>query len=184
MKSKTIKIIILLIIIIIVFNIKGIIKIFYPMKYSSYVFKYSSEYKLDPYLVAAVIRTESNFNNKAKSNKGAYGLMQITGETAEWSSKQMGIKEFKSSDLYDPEYNIRMGCWYLRNLADEFKDDPKLYLAAYNGGRGNVQKWLNSSKHSKDGKNLNYIPYKETDQYVKKVMTDYNVYKRLYKQNQ
>ncbi|WP_234121488.1 lytic transglycosylase domain-containing protein [Clostridium hydrogenum] len=180
MKSKIIKIIIVLFIIILVLNAKSIIKLFYPMKYSAYIYKYSAENNLDPYMVASVIRTESNFNIKAKSNKDAYGLMQMTPDTGEWVAQKMGIKNFKLDDLYNPECNIKMGCWYLRNLADEFNNDPKLYLAAYNGGRGNVQKWLNDKNHSKDGKNLHYIPYKETDRYVKKVMVDFDVYKKLY----
>lgn len=180
MKSRLIKIILLFVVILLVLNAKSIVKVFYPLKYSTYISKYSRENNLDPYMVAAVIRTESNFNPRAKSNKDAYGLMQITPETAEWVSNKMKLKDFEMSKLYEPEYSIKMGCWYLRDLANEFNNDPKLYLAAYNGGRGNVEKWLNDSKHSSDGKNLHYIPYKETDKYIKKVMTDYNVYKKLY----
>ena len=81
--------------------------------------------------------------------------------------------------LFDPEINIEFGCWYLNNLLSEF-DDLSLALAAYNGGSGNVTKWLNDPEYSSDGENLTYIPFKETKKYVDKVSTRYNVYKFLY----
>ncbi len=180
MKYKNLRIIFLLIVIIasVTLNIKNIGKHFYTIKYSDYVYKYSTKYKLDPYFVAAVIRTESNFNPKAKSNKDAYGLMQITSSTGQWAATQMGIKNFASNNLYDPEYNINMGCWYLGNLRDEFKD-LDIVAAAYNGGSTNVRKWLGSAKHSTDGK-LHYIPFPETDKYVKRIRFSHNMYKWLY----
>lgn len=166
--------------IILIINAKNIVKSFFPLKYSENIIKYSQEYSLDPFLVAAVIKTESNFDEGAKSSKNAYGLMQITPDTAEWAAKKMEINSFKGEMLYNPDFNIRMGCWYLNNLSEEFDDNTELVLAAYNGGRGNVQKWLKNSDHSADGKNLQYIPFKETDKYVKKVKVNYNVYKYLY----
>lgn len=181
MNYKNLRIILLLVIIVasVAFNIKNIGKYFYPIKYSSYVYKYSAKYNLDPYFVAAVIRTESNFNPNAKSNKDAYGLMQITSSTGQWASAKMGNSGFNANNLYDAEYNISMGCWYLGNLRDEFKD-LDLVAAAYNGGSGNVRKWLSSAKHSIDGKKLHYIPFPETDKYVKKIRFSYNLYKWIY----
>lgn len=158
----------------------NLIKHFYPYKYSDYIIKYSKENNLDPLFVAAVIKTESDFNENALSNKNAYGLMQITEETAQWSSQKMGIVNFNLYMLNDPELNIKIGCWYLDNLNQEFKNFD-LVLAAYNGGRGNVEKWLKDSNHSIDGKNLQYIPFKETDKYVKRVNVNYSIYKFLYK---
>ena len=156
------------------------VKYFFPLNYPEYIVKYSQKYKLDPYLVAAVIKTESNFDEGAKSNKNAYGLMQITPDTAQWAAEKMNINNFKTQMLYNPEFNIRMGCWYLDNLKEEFNNNMEVVLAAYNGGRGNVQKWLKSTEHSADGKNLHYIPFKETDKYVKKVKVNYSIYKYLY----
>ncbi|NMM64421.1 lytic transglycosylase domain-containing protein [Clostridium sp. P21] len=166
--------------IILLMNAKNIVKYFYPLKYAESIVKYSYKYDLDPYLVAAVIKTESNFNKNAKSNRNAYGLMQITPDTAEWAAEKMNVKNFKTDMLNDSDFNIKMGCWYLDNLKDEFDNNVDLVLAAYNGGRGNVQKWLKSAEHSSDGKKLQYIPFKETDKYVKKVKVNYNVYKCLY----
>jgi soluble lytic murein transglycosylase len=174
------RVIVLILFIILITNVKNIAKVFFPFKYSSYIIKYSQQYNLDPYLVAAVVKTESNFNESARSNKNAYGLMQITPDTAQWAAEKMNIKNFNITMLNDPEFNIRMGCWYLNNLNTEFKYNTEVVLAAYNGGRGNVQKWLKSSEHSSDGKTLKYIPFKETDKYVKKVRVNYRIYKYLY----
>lgn len=175
---------IVILILIIILNFYNIAKFFYPIKYPDYISKYSKEYNLDPYFVTAVIKTESNFDENAQSSKNAYGLMQITAGTGEWAAKEMKLEKYNNDLLIDPEYNIRMGCWYLSDLKKQFNNNDTLVLAAYNGGRGNVQKWLNSCEHSQDGKNLSYIPFKETDQYVKKVNVNYKIYKYLYTNNQ
>lgn len=179
-KKKTRIFIILIVLLAILLNMKTLIKMAYPFKYSDNIIKYSKEYDLNPYLVTAVIKVESDFDKNAKSKKGARGLMQITPPTAEWVSKKMKIRSFNKDMLYDYEMNIKMGCWYLDNLRNEFGSDMKLVLAAYNGGRGNVKKWLNNKENSKDGVSLDYIPFKETDEYVKKVEVNYKIYNALY----
>lgn len=175
-----IKLCIFILMIYMVFNYKNIIKTIYPLNYQEHILTYSKEYNLDPNLVAAVIKAESDFDKDALSHRGAYGLMQIMPDTADWIAAQSGMKEITYDALYTPEINIKMGCWYLDNLSKEFNGDINLILAAYNGGRGNVQKWLNDEEYSKDGKNLHLIPFKETDGYVKKVNKNYKIYKRLY----
>ena len=155
-------------------------KYVYPYKYSEYVNKYSEEYGLDPYLVLAVIKTESNFDKTAVSKKDAKGLMQIMDTTGEWVAEELNINYFMPSMLFDPELNIRMGSWYLNNLEEEFDDNLDLVLAAYNGGSGNVNKWLSHEEYSADGENLDYIPFPETKKYVDKVKVNYNIYKYLY----
>jgi soluble lytic murein transglycosylase len=171
----------IVVIVIMSLNINYILKVLYPFSNQSVINNYSQMYGLDPCLVAALIKTESNFDSKAKSSKNAYGLMQITSTTAKWAAEQMGITNFNVDMLYEPKFNINMGCWYLNNLNKEFSGNMTLVLAAYNGGSGNVQKWLNDAQHSKDGINLHYIPFKETDMYVKKVNVNYNIYLYLYK---
>lgn len=184
MKGKSLLFIFVIVVIVIVaaLNVKTIGKHYYPMKYSKYIYEYSSKYNLSPYYVAAIAKTESNFNPEAKSNKNAYGIMQITEETGQWAAEKMGLKDFSADKLYDPEYSIRMGCWYLDNLRQEF-NNWDLVSAAYNGGRGNVRSWLNNKDHSKDGKNIHYIPFPETDKYVKKIRVNYNIYRWLYSNN-
>ncbi|MBU3145588.1 lytic transglycosylase domain-containing protein [Clostridium sp. CF012] len=181
MKFKTIiKILLLILLVILLVNIKSIFKSFYQVKYEDHIVKYSQKYNIDPSLVSAVIKAESNFNGKAVSPRGAYGLMQIMPDTGLWIAKNMELKDFKEEKLYDSEINIAMGCWYINNLNTEFNGDIDLVLAAYNGGRGNVQKWLKDKRYSSDGKKLNNIPFAETDKYVKKVKTNYNIYLKLY----
>ncbi|MGL4774160.1 MAG: lytic transglycosylase domain-containing protein [Clostridium sp.] len=151
----------------------------FPYEHKEYVDKYSSEYDLNPLLVLSIMKTESKFKPEARSNKNAVGLMQITESTGEWIASQMKIENYTKESLYDEETNIKMGCWYLRNLKDEFGTWDEA-IAAYNGGRGNVNKWLKDENYSKDGKTLDYIPFGETKKYVDKVNTNYSIYKFLY----
>lgn len=161
-------------------GVKWVGKTLYPLHYENYIIKYSAEYNLDPFLVASVIREESRFYKSAESPKGARGLMQITPPTGEWIAGQMGIDNYEVDMLYDPEVNIRFGCWYLDNLRNQF-GDMKLVIAAYNGGRGNVTKWLMNKDYSRDGRELHHIPFKETRNYVIKVEKSYKIYQLLYK---
>lgn len=148
----------------------------YPKHFEAYVLKYSKEYKVDPYLVFAVIKTESNFFPYAKSRRNAQGLMQLTPDTSDWIAKKLDISE---EERLKPENNIRMGCWYLKYLKTIFKEDETA-LAAYNAGQGNVKKWLKEKEHSDDGLKLKEIPFFETKNYVKKVMRYYSEYKKKY----
>jgi len=157
---------------------------FFPYKYKEYVDTYSAKYNLDPLFVLAVIKTESKFDEDAKSHKNAVGLMQITVQTAEWAAKEMGYSTFSKEDLYDEEYNIRMGCWYLRRLNDIFNGDLDLTIAAYNAGPTNVQSWLQDEKYSSNGKSIDYIPFGETKKYVDKVDTYYHVYEYFYSEKE
>lgn len=169
-----------LIVIIFLGAIVGIKKYIFPLKYNDLVVKYAEEYDLDPYFVLSVIKAESNFDPHAKSHRDALGLMQIVEETGEDIAKNMGIEEFDVNMLYDEEYNIMMGCWYLNDLNEEFNNDMTLVLSAYNAGRGHVNEWLQNDKYSSDGETLNYIPFEETKKYVDKIEIYYKVYKLLY----
>lgn len=153
--------------------------VLFPMKYSDYVIEYSNEYDLDPMLVMAVMKAESNFNPNVVSDKAANGLMQITGDTGQWIAEKLDVTNFQKEMLKDPEVNIRFGCWYLRYLLDE-SESEEIAIAAYNAGIGNVQKWLGDPRYSKNGDKLDYIPFKETDKYVKKVEAYKNIYKTIY----
>jgi len=152
----------------------------YFLRYEQNIYKYSSQYDLDPHLVMAVIWVESKFEPKARSMKDARGLMQIIPSTGQWIAKEINIEAYNDEFLYDPDINIRMGCWYLSYLLEFFEGDIDLTLAAYNGGMGNVMKWLKDERYSKDGRNLDVIPFEETRKYVDKVIKTYKQYKRLY----
>lgn len=152
----------------------------YPIKYERIVKKYAREYSLEESMIYAVIRTESNFDEKAVSRANAKGLMQITDETFHWiTSKHTKDDREKIEDIFDPDVNIKYGCKALRMFLNEF-EIPETSYAAYNAGRGIVNKWLKNEKYSSDGRNLTDIPYNETRHYVKKVSSAKKMYDELY----
>lgn len=155
------------------------VRTLYPLDYREMIEEYSARYDLDPYLVAAIIRVESSFRPGAVSRKNARGLMQISEGTGKWAADKLDLKRYSAETLFDPDTNIRIGCWYLSTLYNEF-GDTELVLAAYNGGSGNVTQWLKNSKYSRDGSSLDIIPFKETENYLKKVKASYDIYKMLY----
>ncbi|QHI73585.1 lytic transglycosylase domain-containing protein [Aminipila terrae] len=177
------KIIVFLVFVFALFIAREIVyNISYPMLYKDYVMKYSREYNIDPYFLMAVIKTESKFDKDATSHKGAIGLMQLTGSTAEWIAESMSVEGFNRTDLYNPELNIKMGSWYIDNIRKEF-GSTELILAAYNAGRGNVNKWISNSLISEDGEDIDNIPYSETVKYIKKVKLNEKIYRILYRIN-
>ncbi|MDF2841498.1 MAG: hypothetical protein K0Q99_2270 [Clostridia bacterium] len=164
-------------------QIPVVIKMIYPLYFKETIVKYSEEYKLPSPLVAAVIKTESNFQVFAESSKNARGLMQITPSTGKWIAEKLQMESYHDDMLFDPEVNIRFGCWYIRYLYTNYNSDMTLTFAAYNGGRGNVDKWLQNEKLSRDGKNLDQIPFEETKNFVNRVNNNYKIYLKLYQWN-
>jgi soluble lytic murein transglycosylase len=163
------------------FSLDKVDSALYPEKYSEYVEKYAEKYQVDPFLIYAVIKTESGFQPDAKSEDNALGLMQITGDTFDWISSKLE-KEDRGQvheDLYDPEMNIRYGTFFLSYLLNEF-EEWEVALAAYNAGRGITNQWLQDPAYSDDGKTLSHIPYGETSYYVDKVMGNYQQYQKMY----
>lgn len=165
---------------ILMLSIPGFLKLLYPLEHKEEIIKYGQMHKIDPPLLAALIKTESNFDTYAESRKGAKGLMQITPSTGEWIAITTGMKNFTEDMLYDPDTNISMGSWYVEHLTDYYKGSFELVFAAYNGGRGNVDKWLKDKSLSSDGITLDTIPFSETANFVKKLEKNYNIYKELY----
>lgn len=156
-----------------------LIKKIYPQKYNEYVEKYSAEYGIDSMLVYAIIKAESNFNPNIKSSSNAMGLMQLMKETAIETANSIDI-EYTEGCLYDPETNINLGIKYYSELLKEYNNNYMLALTAYNAGTGNLKKWIEQGIINPDGSNIENIPYKETNNYVRKIVRDYNIYKDLY----
>ncbi|MGI6575230.1 MAG: lytic transglycosylase domain-containing protein [bacterium] len=152
---------------------------FYPLHHRELIFYYAAQYGVDPYLVAAVIRVESKFYAEAESNAGARGLMQVMPETGMWVADIIGLDDFNADQLYDPEVNICIGTWYLANLSQEF-DDLVLVLAAYNGGRGNVKRWLEIKEAQGEALTRDNLPFPETRSFVEKVLYNYQRYQEIY----
>ena len=147
--------------------------------YQDTVMHYAKKYSLDPALVFAVIKTESNFDPLAHSNKDAYGLMQITEDTLNWAlfRENKGLS-YTTADLYDPKINIKYGCLILSLLLEEFEDTDTA-LAAYNAGRSNVLDWLKDTRYSNNGTTIVNTPYEETNRYVEKVRKNKNKYQEM-----
>lgn len=188
MHNKIKKMLIILISIIIIFILlfsvlkiqNFVLKKVYPTKYSEYVYKYSKEYGVDPILVFAIIKAESNFNSNVVSTSNAIGLMQLMDTTAEEIAGKLGINFMKKASLYNPELNIQLGTKYFSNLMKQYNDNYLLAITAYNAGIGNVQKWIEQGIIKEDGSDIENIPFKETNNYVRKILRDYKIYKKLY----
>lgn len=148
------------------------------VKYSDTITKYSKKYNVDPVIITAIIKTESNFNPKAVSNKNAMGLMQILPDTGKWICEKMNI-EFKEEMLFNPDYNIKLGTYYIKYLMDVFENDNLAY-AAYNGGITNVKTWLKEGVITREKETLKNIPFTETRNYVVKINDYIDKYKAFY----
>lgn len=145
-------------------------RIRYPLAYESIVRGHARNYSLDAALVAAVIYQESKFRADARSSSDAIGLMQLRPETAKGIALRTGGSRFRVDDLYDPELNIRYGCWYLRHLLRKY-GDVELALAAYNAGQANVDRWRAEGSG---------IAFRETRDYVARVLEARAVYRNAY----
>lgn len=158
-----------------------IYKYVYPIRYEEQIEKYSKQYKIDKYIVFALIKAESGFDEKAHSNKDARGLMQVKTSTADWAAKSIGIKNYQPDDLYTADINIQIGCWYFRELMDKFDDNDSLAIIAYNAGDATVDGWIKNKEIivQSDGKVYN-IPFKETEKYLMDIRAYYKKYKEIY----
>ena len=175
-------IILILIVFLIVFKNK-IQRIFYPKSYEEFVSMYSDEYGVDENLIFAVIKAESNFQEDAVSHKDALGLMQIMKETAEDVARKYNIEiDFNNSEreILNVQNNIKIGTKYLAVLLEKYKN-IEVAVAAYNAGIGTVDNWIEKGIIKSDGSDIENIPYKETNNYVRKILRNYKIYQYLYK---
>ena len=144
-------------------------------EYIPLIEKYSQEMNLDEELLAAIVKVESNFNKDAESNMGAIGLMQVLPDTAKWVSDRNGL-EYDETKLKDPETNILLGSYYFKYLFDMFKSED-LAILAYNGGMGNVNKWIDEGTITNDQRSYSKIPVYETKTYLERIKDNRDLYK-------
>lgn len=156
---------------------KLIIKRMYKKEYSEYVSQYAEEYNVDENLIFALIKAESNFNEKAVSHQNAKGLMQLMQSTAQDLANRNQI-DLTKENILDPDININLGTQYIASLLTKY-ESIEVALAAYNAGSGNVDKWIKNGTIKADGSDIENIPYKETNTYVRKIMRDYKIYNEL-----
>lgn len=155
----------------------ALLQAIYPLKYEEQIKTASKRYDVDPYLVAAVIRTESSWNPDATSSQGAQGLMQIMPATAKSMADQglIDASVYPASSLKDPNVNIEYGCAYLSYLLKRFEGNEDRAIAAYNAGASNVEEWASSGTVLH-----NAITYPETQAYLVRVNNAHDRYQEIY----
>ena len=156
-------------------------EIIYPQQFENHVTENSVKYNIPEYVIYAIIKTESDFKTTAVSSAGAMGLMQMMPDTFFWLTGSEHLGENLSEEaLFIPGVSIRYGTYYLDYLYKKFDRNWDNAFAAYNGGEGNVAKWLADPRYSDGEGGLKDIPFKETKNYVKKVNNAIEKYKELY----
>lgn len=167
------------------FGVEKVENALYPRKYSEYVTYYADKYEMDPLLVYAIIRTESGFDPSAHSNADAVGLMQITETAFHWLHAKLAPGEDLSFEsLYDPETNIRFGCYYWACCLERYDQDISTAAASYFSGWTTVDTLLQDSAYSSDGVTLHTFPYDGMEQYVHKILKNYEAYQKLYAEDE
>lgn len=165
----------------------------YPIEYQSMIQQASATYRVDPLLVASVIRVESKFRSEDVSHAGAIGLMQLMPNTAQWIAGNMrqegqvlgpAVRSGRPESLAEPSVNIQIGTWYLSYLKRQFNGNQVAAIAAYNGGPKRVQQWLQSGQWNGSLSTITNIPVGETRHFVDRVFYNYDLYKRIYGQDE
>jgi soluble lytic murein transglycosylase len=150
-----------------------------PLRHEATIREQAHDKQLDPSLIAGVIYAESKFSDST-SSAGALGLMQLLPSTAHFIAARSGGTAFTTEDLSTPEINIAYGSWYLRYLLDRYGGDEVLALAAYNGGMGNVDRWVADARVRGERLDVADIPFPETRAYVERVLDARRDYRRTY----
>ena len=152
----------------------------FPRPYWSDLKKFSTANGLDPYLVASLIRQESEFNPIAVSRANAVGLMQLLPKTGKVVARQVDLKRYTASQLYTPGVNLQLGTHYFRGMVDKFGGSFEQALAAYNAGSDRVEEWMGQGKYRDSAEFVESIPFTETREYVQAIMRNASVYRQLY----
>lgn len=151
----------------------------YPVEYEDLIRRYAAEHDIKPAYVASVVLAESSYRADAVSSVNAQGLMQILPTTGEWLAGKFD-ETYVEGCLFDPETNLRYGCWYLGWLLKRYDGDMRCASSAYHQGQGTVDKWLENPEYSRDGKTLDVIPSEATKTYVERILKYYEKYEEIY----
>ena len=151
-----------------------------PLRHEDIIRQQAADKHVDAALIAGVIYTESRFRDQT-SHAGAKGLMQLMPATADYIARKSGGTRFTPTDLATPQINIAYGTWYLRYLLDKYKGNTILTLAAYNAGEGKVDEWrANAAAKGEKFRVADHIPFKETRDYVHRVLSARKDYRSNY----
>ncbi len=154
-------------------------RILFPESYWPWIKEYSEQNGLDTFMVAALIRQESEFNPGAISYANAWGLMQLLPSVGRDLARHEGIHHFETRDLLDPETNIRLGCIYLRQMLDQFGGHAEYAFAAYNAGDNRVEDWQAAGQFHDMDVFVESIPFTQTRDYVQALLRNENIYRDL-----
>lgn len=154
-------------------------KITCVVEYTDEIRAAAEENGLSPAYVAAVVMAESSYRTDAVSSANAQGLMQLLPSTAEWIAGKFD-ETYSDGVLFDPQTNLRYGCWYLGWLSRRYDGDMRCASSAYHAGQGTVDGWLQNPEYSSDGKTLDVIPFDSTRIYVERVLKYYEKYEEIY----
>jgi soluble lytic murein transglycosylase len=152
----------------------------FPKPYWTDLRKYSQLNGLDPYLVASLIRQESEFNPMAVSRANAVGLMQLLPSVGKHVAKEIKLKGYNPSQLYTPAVNMQLGTRYFKSMVDKYGGQLEYALAAYNAGSDRVGDWLEQGHYRDAQEFVESIPFTETREYVQAILRNETVYQRLY----
>jgi len=155
-------------------------KLLFPQPYWNALMEDSQKNNLDPYLVASLIRQESEFNAGVVSPANAWGLMQLLPSVGKSMAKKQGVRGFKPNDLLNPDVNLRLGTANLKMVLDRFGGQPEYALAAYNAGDVPVRQWMASGDYKDIPEFVESIPYTETRDYVQAILRNREIYRALY----
>jgi soluble lytic murein transglycosylase len=155
-------------------------ELLFPMPYRTDLVRNARLQNLDPYIVAALIRQESEFNPKALSHKNAYGLTQLIPATGRQMARRNGVRRFRTSMLFQPATNLKLGTGYLRSMLDEWGGKWEQTLASYNAGKTHVEEWVTWNSFQEPAEFVETIPFTETREYVQAVLRNAAIYRRLY----
>ena len=152
----------------------------FPLAYWDTVQKLAKENGIDPYLVVALIRQESLFEPQAISPAAAFGLMQLLHSTAARTAARMKLSPPPRDALFEPEINLTIGIHHLKELLEGYSNNLVKAIAAYNAGENAVSKWEARLAAEDDDEFIERIPYPETQLYVKLVLRNFRVYRKIY----
>jgi soluble lytic murein transglycosylase len=152
----------------------------FPLPYRGDLFRNAGERRLDPFLVAGLIRQESEFNPQAVSRANAYGLTQVRPGTGRMYARQAGVSRFTSRMLFQPAANLKIGATVLRSMLDANDGRLEATLASYNAGPNRAAEWLAWNTYREPAEFVESIPFTETRDYVQAVLRNADIYRRLY----
>jgi soluble lytic murein transglycosylase len=152
----------------------------FPKAYWPQLRRYSTLNGLDPYLVASLIRQESEFNAGAVSRANAIGLMQLLPKTGRTVARQIKLRGYRSPQLYTPAVNLQLGTRYFKDMVDKYNGQFEYALAAYNAGTDRVEGWLGQGHYRDPQEFVESIPFTETREYVQAILRNASVYRQLY----